>query len=147
MTKKRPVQVSPFKQLPECPTIDAAFRGIRISAASRTKKSAGLMVYGTVQVPEKDFETGAGVLDAVALVVTRPPPEGPFRGGGGYYRAWMPFRERVVLADDVQRSGGCVRGHFAVALPNDLPTFAGIGFYLLASVGPYTSDVLTIQVD
>ena len=136
---------SPFVQRPEHPRVDGAFRGIAIAAPRRVRTPAGMAVHGTVQVPEKDFDPGAGVLDAVALVLTSPPPRGPYGGGGTYHRAWMPFRERVVLADDVQRAAGLVRGWFTSALPADVPPFL-VPFYLMASVGPYASDVLTVEI-
>jgi hypothetical protein len=135
---------SPFTQRPESPRVDPAFRGIVLSAPARVQAAPGTLVHGVVQVPEKDFDPGAGVLDAVALVVTKPPSD-PYAGGGTFRYAWMPFRERVVLADDVQRAGGLVRGWFATALPKDIPRFNG-PFYVIASVGPYASDVLTVEV-
>ncbi len=145
--KKTPAGPSPFGRVPESPRIDAAFRGIVITAPPRVAKPAGTLVHGAVQVPEKDFDPGAGVLDAVALVVTSPPGAGPFRGGGMYRYAWMPFRDRIVLADDVERGGGIVRGYFRVALPRDLPPSFDYGeFFIVASVGSYASDVLTVKL-
>jgi hypothetical protein len=146
MSAHRPPSPSPFKPVPESPRLDAAFRGIVLAAPARTPDPAGTLVHGALQVPEKDFVPGAGVLDAVALVLNAPPPNGPYQGSGMAYRAWMPFRDRVILADDVQRTGGLVRGYFNLALPDDVPKFAFGKFFLLASVGPHVSDVLTIQI-
>lgn len=146
MSAQRRTPDSSFRPVQGTPVIDPAFRGIAIATRDWAPRPQDLTVHGVLLVPEKDFDPGARILDAVALVATFVPPWGPYRGGGTYHFSWMPFRERLVLDDDVQRSGGFVRAYFNTGFPEDVPVPAGGRLFLLASVGRHVSEVLTVKI-
>jgi hypothetical protein len=146
MKTERPPTPSPFQQVPESPKITPAFRGIVLATPLKVNDTRTMIVHGAVQVPEKDFASGAKVLDGVAIIMTRPPGLESPRGARTYSHGLMPFRDRVVMDDEIVRTGGCVRGYFNVAPLKDLEPLPPGKFYLHAAVGPYVSDILTIEV-
>lgn len=132
-----------LRRVPESPSLPRGFRGVVLSS-SAAARGRDLRVHGALQVPAREFEPGARVLDAVAIVATVVVP-GPFGGGHTAHRAWVPFREWLVLEDDAERTDDLVRGWFNAGLPADLPGPPRGDAYVVASLGRYASEVLIVR--
>lgn len=113
--------------------------GIVIEAGLDTQQPQKILVRGKFRVPyAKDGvpEQGLQTLKHVVLVVTR----------SGNYQSLTPFQEVVVFEDDVREEGGGCSAFFNINVMDHI-RFDGEGdYYILCSLGTYTSNIIKVTV-
>jgi hypothetical protein len=116
--------------------------GIAIKASLRpqtSEKPLNILVQGELRVPygiNGVPDKGTTVLKHIVLVVTR----------SGNYQSLTPFKEVIVFEDDVREEpNGCYTSFNIKVFDHIL--FDGAGdYYVLCSIGTYTSNIVKIVV-
>ena len=120
-------------------TADDAYTLITIEAALHPQKQQQILLRGKFKLPCGQHgvpEAATQVFKHIVLVATR----------GGNYQTLTPFRDVIVFEDDIQTDGNFCAGLFNFNVMDHIQ-FDGAGdYYLLCSVGIYTSNIAKVNV-
>lgn len=112
---------------------------IQISAPQKVHINKPLPLRGKFNVPYDASGlnvTGPEVIKHIVLVVTR----------GANYQTLTPFRDVIVFTDDIKPTAEGCSGHFNLDVFEKI-SFDGEGdYYILCSLGVYTSNIVRVVV-
>ena len=112
---------------------------ITIEAGLHPQKPQQILLRGKFKLPfgqDGVPEEATQVFKHIVLVATR----------GGNYQTLTPFRDVIVFEDDIQTDGNFCAGLFNFNVMDHIQ-FDGAGdYYLLCSVGIYTSNIAKVNV-
>lgn len=112
---------------------------VTIEAGLHPKKSQQILLRGKFKLPCGENgvpEDGIQIFKHIVLVATRT----------ANYQALTPFRDVIVFEDDIQKEGNYCIGFFNMNVMEHIQ-FDGEGdYYLLCSVGTYTSNIVKVSV-
>ena len=112
---------------------------ITIEAALHPQKPQQILLRGKFKLPCGQHgvpEEATQAFKRIVLVTTR----------SANYQTLTPFRDVIVFDDDIQRDGNFCSGLFNFNVMDHIQ-FEGAGdYYLLCSVGTYTSNIVKVSV-
>jgi len=112
---------------------------ISIEAVLHPQRPQQILLRGKFRLPcgqDGVPEEATQVFKHIVLVTTR----------GGNYQTLTPFRDVIVFEDDIQTDGNFCSGLFNFNVMDHIQ-FDGAGdYYLLCSVGIYTSNIAKVTV-
>jgi hypothetical protein len=118
---------------------DAADTFIKIDAGLHPQKPQQILLRGKFSLPcgqDGVPEEATQVFKHIVLVATR----------SGNYQTLTPFRDAIVFEDDIQKDGDVCLGLFNFNVMDHIQ-FDGEGdYYLLCSVGTYTSNIVKVSI-
>ena len=123
----------------ELPKVNDADTYITIEAGLHPQKSQQILLRGKFKLPCGKGgvpEEATQVFKHLVLVATRT----------ANYQSLTPFKDVIVFEDDIQTEGNYCSGLFNINVMEHIQ-FDGEGdYYLLCSVGTYTSNILKVSV-
>ena len=123
----------------ELPNLRDADTYITIEAGSHPQKPQQILLRGKFKLPRGQNgvpEEATQVFKHLVLVTTR----------SANYQSLTPFKDVIVFEDDIQTEGNYCSGLFNINVMDHIQ-FDGEGdYYLLCSVGVYTSNIAKISV-
>jgi hypothetical protein len=112
---------------------------ILIEAGLHPHKAQQILLRGKFRLPcgqDGVPEEATQVFKHIVMVTTR----------SANYQSLTPFRDVIVFEDDVQKEGDFCSGIFNINVMDHIQ-FDGEGdYYLLCSVGTYTSNIVKVSV-
>lgn len=113
---------------------------IKITAPEKAHKDKPILLRGKFHIPLRNAgitARGSEVLKHIVLVVTR----------GGNYQTLAPFKNVIVFADDIKQTEDACSGFFQLDVFEKI-SFDGEGdYYILCSLGVYTSNIVKVVVN